>query len=92
MEEKLQSKRVHNMILEGRKKLVISGVTDVGSYDDRTVTASTELGELTIKGEGLNITRLSVETGDMNVEGKISSLDYTDDLPKTAGFFARMFR
>ena len=82
----------HNLILEDRKKLSVSGVLDVGGFDEQTVTAKTELGELSVHGEGLHITRLSLETGELSVEGKISALSYTEVLPEKSGFFARVFR
>ncbi len=81
-----------NITLEERKNLTVTGVTDIGSYDEQTVIAVTELGELTIKGEGLHILRMSVDMGELQLEGEISSLQYTDIQPKTQGFFARLFK
>lgn len=91
MEEKKTS-RAHNLILEGRKSLIISGVSDVDSFDDQTIIAYTDMGELTIKGENLHITRLSIETGELNVDGKVFSLSYADNLPKSTGFLTKLFR
>ena len=34
----------HNLILEDRKKLVVSGVEDVDSFDEQTVVAYTAVG------------------------------------------------
>ena len=83
----------HNLILEDRKKLVVSGVEDVDSFDEQTVIVFTEMGELTVRGEQLHINKLSVDTGDLSIEGKISSLTYTDEGPRQGGgFFSRVFR
>lgn len=82
----------HNLILEDRKKLSITGVTDVGGFDEQSVCVKTELGELTVRGEGLHITRLSLETGDLSVEGSITSLNYSELIPEKGGFFSRVFR
>lgn len=82
----------HNLILEDRKKLCVSGVSDVGGFDEQTVTAVTEMGELTVRGEGLHITKLSLETGELSVEGKIASLSYAEIMPEKGGFFSRVFR
>lgn len=83
----------HNLTLENRKKLIISGVTDVGNFDDKSITASTDMGELTIKGENLNIKKLSLDLGDLEVEGKVSSLNYMDkNLASSQGFFSKLFK
>ncbi len=83
----------HNLTLENRKKLIISGVTDVDNFDDKSITASTDIGKLTIKGENLNIKKLSLELGDLEVEGKVSVLSYTDNnFTSSHGFFSKLFK
>ncbi len=83
----------HNCILEDRRSLSVSGVTDVGGFDEETITASTEYGELTIQGTKLHITKLSLEIGELCIEGKINSLSYTDNAAdRSASFFSRVFR
>ncbi len=69
---------VQNLILENRGKLSISGVLDVLSFDDQVVMVETELGLLTIKGENLRITKLSIDTSEVIVEGNISYLAYSN--------------
>ena len=82
----------HNIIMEDRKKLSISGVTDIESFDEQTIIAITDLGELTIRGWNLHITRLNLEQGELMVDGDISSLTYTDTRPKAQGFFSKVLR
>lgn len=82
----------HNCILEDRKKLSVSGVNDVGNFDENSIIAKTDYGELTINGEGLHITKLTLEAGELCVEGKISSVSYSDIYEKPNGFFSRVFR
>lgn len=82
----------HNVIMEERKKLSVSGVLDIDSFDEQTIIAITEQGELTIRGSNLHITRLSLEQSELMVEGEISSLTYTDIRPQAKGFFAKVFR
>ena len=67
-----------NIILENREKLTLSGVRDVLSFDDQIVIVETELGLLTIKGQNLKITKLSIDTGDVVVEGDILNLGYSE--------------
>ena len=84
---------VHNVILEGRKNLTISGVTDVDSFDERCISLYTQLGELVIKGRELHINSMSVETGDMTIEGDIWALNYGDkDKKSSATFLGKLFR
>ncbi|MBP5579093.1 sporulation protein YabP [Ruminococcus sp.] len=71
-------KQNHNMILENRKSLSISGITDVDSFDEREIVLYTQLGELTIQGRELHIDAMSVETGDMAITGDIWALIYGD--------------
>lgn len=91
-EEKKSFTLPHNCILEERKRISVSGVSEVGSFDEKEVTAFTDLGELTLRGEGLHITKLSLEAGELVVEGSISALSYSDSAPKSQGFFGKVFR
>ena len=71
-------KQNHNMILENRKSLSISGITDVDSFDEREIILYTQLGELTVQGRELHLDAMSVETGDMTITGDIWALIYGD--------------
>lgn len=83
----------HNIIMEDRHHLTVSGVSDVDSFDEQTVIVLTEMGELTIKGEDLHINRLSLEMGELLVEGEIYSLTYADrEVKSGGGFFSKVFR
>ena len=64
---------VQNLVLENRKKLSVSGVNDVLSFDDQVVMVDTELGLLTVKGENIRINKLSLDTAEVIIEGEISS-------------------
>lgn len=91
-DEKSLHKLPHNIIMEDRKKLSVSGVTDIDSFDEQTIIAITDLGELTIRGWNLHITRLNLEQSELMVDGDISSLTYTDVRPKAQGFFSKVLR
>ena len=93
MEEKRMAKVPHHVIMEERSTLSISGVMDIESFDDQTIVAYTDLGELLVKGSSLHINKIDLESGDLAVEGKISSLSYTDQVVSGSnGFFAKLFR
>lgn len=91
-DEKNIQKLPHNIIMEERKKLSVSGVTDIDSFDEQSIIALTAMGELTIRGWNLHITRLNLEQGELMVEGEIASLVYTDVRPKAQGFFSKVLR
>ncbi len=82
----------HSLVLEERKSLSVSGVSDVDSFDEDMIIAFTDLGELTIKGSGLHITNLNTDLGELNVEGNVSALIYSTDQPRASGFFGKLFR
>ena len=90
-EEKRMQSMPHNLVLEDRKMLTVSGVSDVDSFDEQTVIVFTDMGELTVRGSNLHINRLSVEVGELTVEGNIAALIYSDEAPKNGGFFSRVF-
>lgn len=86
-------KGTHNIIMENRSNLTLSGVTDVDSFDERTIILYTQLGELVIRGRDLHINTMSVETGDMTIDGDIWSLNYGDkDKRGSASFLGKLFR
>lgn len=68
----------HKLTLQNCEKMNISGVIDVESFDDKTVSLITELGILTIKGDSLKVKGFAVETGDMMLEGKVQALGYSE--------------
>lgn len=85
----------HKVLLANRKNGVFSGVVDVLSFDVAEILLETELGMLLIKGHDLHVNRLSLEKGEIDIEGRIDSLTYSD--VKSAGkqaesFLGRLFR
>ena len=80
-----------SVIIENRKKFIISGVKDVSSFDEETVMLQTVLGKLVVKGDGLHILNFNNESGDITGEGKIHAMIYTQD-EKSGGFFSKLLR
>ncbi|MBQ9139391.1 MAG: sporulation protein YabP [Ruminococcus sp.] len=88
-----QPKSDHSIIMENRRTMTISGITDVDSFDEKTISLYTQLGELTIKGRELHIDSMSVETGDMVITGDIWSAVYGDrDRKNPVSALGRIFR
>lgn len=82
----------HCVSMEDRKKITLTGVRDVDSFDEQTITLVTDFGELSLRGTELHIGKLSTDSGEMTVEGKIDALIYSEDAPRQSGFFGRVFR
>ena len=91
-EEKKTVKLPHSVILENRKSLTATGVSNVDSFDEQTVIAYTGLGQLVIRGKELHISKLNLESGELRLEGEISALAYTDSHAGKGGFLSKMFR
>ncbi|MBP1564299.1 MAG: sporulation protein YabP [Oscillospiraceae bacterium] len=85
--------KAHNIIMEDRKFLTISGVTDVDNFDEKEILLYTQAGELTITGKNLHVNSMSVETGEMTIEGDIWALNYGDkDRRSPVSFVRKLFR
>lgn len=78
MEEKSRIVKAHRVTMEECKKATISGVSDVISFDLKTVLLETSHGMLTIKGENLHVNRLSLEKGEIDVDGRIDGMNYSE--------------
>ncbi len=85
-----QPKRAHDVSLKSRRRLLLSGVEEVESFDEHEIVMQTTEGSLTLRGEGLCVGGLSTETGELSVEGLVTELCYEDTAPR-GGFWARLF-
>lgn len=77
MEQK-QEPGLHKLSMVGRKTLTLTGVKEVASFDAKEVILETVQGVLLLRGDMFNITRLLVEKGEVDLEGRIDSLVYTE--------------
>lgn len=82
---------IHQLQLEGREKLTVSGVEDVERFDETQIVMSTCAGILVISGQGLHIGRLSLDGGELKVEGRIDAMEYEEEpVGGSGGFFSRL--
>lgn len=79
----------HSLTLEERKKLDLSGVDDVLGFDESSVLLRTSAGMLTVEGEQLHIQHMSVDSGELSIEGKINGLIYVDKTTRKNGLFGK---
>lgn len=93
MEQK-QELGTHKLSLIGRKTLTLSGVKEVISFDAKEVILETVQGMLLLRGDEMNVTRLLVEKGEVDLEGRIDSLIYTErgkGAKRSESFAKRLF-
>lgn len=81
----------HSLKLEDRRKLTMTGVTEVVSFDDGAVVLDTGLGRLVVQGQQLQLKTLTLDGGNVAVEGHISSLVYEESRP-AGGWLHRLVR
>ena len=82
---------VHRLELVGRERLVVSGAADVDGFDETGIVLSTAAGTLVVTGEDLHIGKLSLDGGELHVDGRIDSVTYEDEGQSRGGFFSRLF-
>ena len=82
----------HHIMLEGRSSLSVTGVEEVESFDENSVVMSTVKGTLVVRGDNLHIEKLSLDGGDLRVEGFVDSLTYEDGGREKGGFLSRLLR
>jgi len=74
MEDEIKS----NLLLDSRKKLQLTGVLEVVSFDDGRIILNTKIGTLDIKGDSLKVNKLDVQNGEVIINGRINSMNYND--------------
>ena len=67
----------HNISIENRKKLNLTGVSQVVTFNENSVVLETIMGTLVIKGNGMKVNKLNVEKGDMSIDGELISFYYS---------------
>ncbi|MED9904534.1 MAG: sporulation protein YabP [Lachnospiraceae bacterium] len=72
------NKRVHKIMLTNRRTCTINGVNDVLSFDIHEILLETDQGMLMLKGDDLHVNRLMLDKGEVDVDGKIDSLTYSE--------------
>ena len=80
----------HKVTLEGRSRLNMTGVREVESFDEGMVVLHTTRGTLVIRGDGLHLQLLSLDGGQVHVDGTVNSLTYEDGV-QSGGFLTRLF-
>ena len=78
-EKDIATEKRHSLLLKNREKLSLDGVCEVLSFDEHIVLLKTVLGRLTVEGEALHVTKLLLDVGEVNIEGKIQAIYYDEE-------------
>lgn len=81
----------HELRMENRARLNVTGVREVESFDESAVVLHTAKGVLVIRGQSLHLQTLSIDGGQVAVDGTVDALVY-EETQKQGGFFSRLFR
>jgi len=82
----------HRLELEGRERLVVTGVEEVERFDEEEIVMNTTAGTLVVGGTRLHIGKLNLEGGELHVDGAIQSLFYEDSAERgQGGLLRRLF-
>lgn len=95
MEDLSVSARAHRVAMNNRRNCAIGGVNDVLSFDIHEILLETEQGMLMIKGSELHVSRLSLDKGEVDVDGRIDSFTYSENAgygAKGESLLARLFK
>lgn len=84
--------RSHSLALKDRHQLAVTGVSRIISCDETAAVLETPLGNLTIGGQELQVSELSVHSGQVQLSGKIEYIQYAENRQPGGGFFTRLFR
>jgi len=76
--------------LTGRSFLALTGIDEVLSFDDGMVSLDCGGTVLAVSGSELSIVKLSLESGEVSLSGRIDAIVYTDEQPKR-GLFSKLF-
>lgn len=97
MDDKMRQKTVradlpHNIIMENRSKITISGVENAESYNESEVVLNTSKGVLIIKGDCLNLSKLNLDSGEITVNGHVAMLEYLEPKKSGSSLLSKIFR
>ena len=81
----------HRLSLDQRNRLTVSGVDEVESFDESAIRMTTKGGDLLVRGRGLHIEKLSLDGGDLLVDGTVDALIYQEP-EEAVSFLSRLFR
>lgn len=90
-DEKQRPRIPHSIIVENRSNISLTGIIKMGSFDEQSVVAFTDYGEIHIRGSRLHISKLSLDTNEVDIDGELEAVIYVQNR-NSGGFFSRLFK
>jgi sporulation protein YabP len=81
-----------NINLKNRSNLKISGIEHIYSFDEKKVELKTSAGDVIIEGEGMEMSKLSIDENVISIDGTINSIVYSKVKKSQEGFFKKVFK
>ena len=88
----ISSSKNGNIIIENRKRFTASGIKDVESFFPEKIVLITDDANLTVTGSGMKVKKLSVENGDVLIEGEINGCVYSKGRTERESFLKRVLK
>jgi len=82
----------HNITIQERKNIMITGVKKIESFDNEEFLLETTMGNIIIKGTDLEIIKLDTYQGSVSIKGVVNSLSYNNTNKKEDGVFSKLFK
>lgn len=95
MGEELREYKGHRVNIEGKRRVSISAVEDIDSFNENEIIFLTAAGMMTISGQDLHISKLSLDEGLLIIDGEVYSVEYADleeERTQKSGFLSRVFK
>lgn len=81
----------HRLQMEGRERMTVSGVEDVVRFDESCIVMTTCVGSMVVTGMDLHIGKLSLDGGELHVDGHIDAITYEDSREQRGSLLQRLF-
>ena len=91
-EEARETEQAYGLTLEKRAKAIITGVTEVESFDEEQIVLQTHGGRLTLSGSGLHVSSLALEDGRLLLTGTVNGLSWDGQAARKHGLLSRLLK
>ena len=84
----------HELKIIDRRKIALTGIKKITSFDAEEFLLESNMGPILIKGSGLEIMRLDTHDGNVKIKGKINGFNYLDNKEKAKeeSLIAKLFK
>ncbi len=89
--ETCKNQRKHSITVNDRGYISLTGIEEVLSFDENNIVMQSTMGQITLDGSTLNIVKLNLENGEVDIEGKLDAFYYMEQR-KSSSVFSRLFK